>query len=84
MKTNVSIKFNSIKEYREIERKLVELGYENDINWNYGFIMEHLIKKYNPYYYIIIYQNLKFEIHNHKGDKDVEYNYNSLQEFLND
>ena len=27
MKTNVSIKFNSIEEYREIEKKLEELGY---------------------------------------------------------
>ena len=26
MKTNVSIKFNSIEEYREIEKKLEELG----------------------------------------------------------
>ena len=30
MKTNVSIKFNSIEEYREIEKKLEELGYVND------------------------------------------------------
>ena len=34
MKTNVSIKFNSIEEYREIEKKLVELGYKDDKKWN--------------------------------------------------
>ena len=28
MKTNVSIRFNSIEEYREIESKLIELGYK--------------------------------------------------------
>ena len=28
MKTNVSIKFSSIEEYREIEKKLIELGYK--------------------------------------------------------
>ena len=34
MKTNVSIKFNSIEEYREIEKKFVELGYKPDEYWN--------------------------------------------------
>ena len=28
MRTNVSIKFSSIEEYREIEKKLIELGYK--------------------------------------------------------
>ena len=34
MKTNVSIKFNSVEEYREIEQKLEELGYVNDKSYN--------------------------------------------------
>ena len=36
MKTNVSIKFNSIEEYRVIEKKLEEMGYVNDKDkeWN--------------------------------------------------
>lgn len=34
MKTNVSIKFNSIEEYRVIEKKLEEMGYVNDKEWN--------------------------------------------------
>ena len=34
MKTNVSIKFNSIEEYRVIEKKLEEMGYVNDKKWN--------------------------------------------------
>ena len=33
MKTNVSIKFNSIEEYRVIEKKLEEMGYVNDKEW---------------------------------------------------
>lgn len=40
MKTNVSIKFSSIEEYREIEKKLEELGYvlSNDINKNQNYV----------------------------------------------
>ena len=42
MKTNVSIKFNSIEEYRVIEKKLEEMGYVNDKGWN-----DYSIFKYN-------------------------------------
>lgn len=85
MKTNVSIKFNSIEEYREIEKKLVELGYESDENWNNGFMMSSLIMKRHRYYYILICSESKFELHNHNGSTDnITYHYNSLQEFLND
>ena len=38
MKTNVSIKYPSIEEYREIEKKLIELGYVNDEMYGEEFI----------------------------------------------
>lgn len=41
MKTNVSIKFNSIEEYREIERVLEGLGYVNDKEWNEEELINH-------------------------------------------
>lgn len=85
MKTNVSIRFNSIEEYREIEKKLIELGYVNDEEWNNDFMMDSLIRKNHDYYYILIYKEVRFEIHNHKGAKDIiKYHYDSLEEFLND
>ena len=71
MKTNVSIKFNSIEEYREIEKKLEELGYLKghyscDVeDYNFVFIDAH------SFFYIYIYTL----------DEVV---YNSLEEFLKD
>ena len=41
MKTDCTIKFNSIDEYREIEKTLEELGYENDKEWNEERLFEH-------------------------------------------
>ena len=40
MKINVSIKFSSIEEYREIEKKLEELGctLSNDINKDQNYV----------------------------------------------
>lgn len=40
LKTNVSIKFTTIEEYREIELTLVSMGYVNDVVhgfYNLGF-----------------------------------------------
>lgn len=42
MKTNVSIKFNSIEEYREIEKKLIELGYKEHSKTLTDFMLEDL------------------------------------------
>ena len=42
MKTNVSIKFNSIEEYREIEKKLIELGYKEHSKTLDDFMLEDL------------------------------------------
>lgn len=71
MKTNVSIKFNSIEEYREIEKKLVELGYKADNHFN--------IEKAHKYVYIGLRR--KFLYVTHLGNEKV---YNSLEEFLKD
>lgn len=73
MKTNVSIKFNSIEEYREIEKKLIELGYVDD---------RHLGVKTEFFTEVMVYQNKVF-----KGmvfSPVVDKTYNSLEEFLKD
>lgn len=76
MKTNSVIKFNSIEEYREIEKTLEELGYKNDKEWN-----ESRLKRYKIGYihihniYITILKRIILE-------DDLKY-YNSLKEFLN-
>lgn len=75
MKTSVSIKFNSIEEYREIENKLIELGYISDKIWNK--------RKTNQIGYVRIYEDLIFtNFKNISGD--VKKIYNSLEEFLKD
>lgn len=79
MKTNVSIKFNSIEEYREIEKKLIEMGYNNtDSTWN------NYNLNINSFGYVFIDEiDLVFSIYKSGylyGDKT----YNSLQDFLND
>lgn len=85
MKTNVSIKFNLIKDYREIESKLIELGYKSDEKWNKEFGLRMLKAKKFNHYYVLIYNGINFEIHNHKGDADyIKHYYNSLNDFLND
>ena len=75
MKTNVSIKFNSIEEYREIEKKLEEMGCVNDKKWNYTYY-----KKCN---YIVIYDYMTFSVQNHRG-VGISKTYNNLEEFLKD
>lgn len=76
MKTNVSIKFSSIEEYREIEKKLIELGYKDDREWN-----NFALKEYELLNFVIIYHTSKFEVHSHNGNLK---HYNSLEEFLKD
>ena len=77
MKTNVSIKFNSIEEYREIEKKLEELGYVNDKGWN----ERHLNNSFTKGYCFIECPN--FAIFDFT-DYDDQKGYNSLEEFLKD
>jgi len=76
MKTNVSIKFNSIEEYREIERVLEELGYVNDKTWNEMQLKKELKS------HIDIDEDYEFSVF------QMPYNnekiYNSLKEFLKD
>ena len=76
MKTNVSIKFNSIEEYREIEKKLIELGYVNDRDWN-----EMQLKK-GLKSHIDIDEDYEFSVFQKPYDNEKVYN--SLQEFLKD
>lgn len=72
MKTNVSIKFNSIEEYREIEKKLIELGYlyVNLDSYEKGYVLiNNALKTFAMFDYI-----LNISVHQ----------YNSLEEFLKD
>ena len=80
MKTNVSIKFNSIEEYREIEKKLIELGYENDEVWNKEMLIDPN-SKIGKYVTIFPCTN-SFSIFDFVFE-ELERVYNSLQEFLN-
>ena len=75
MKTNVSIKFNSIEEYRVIEKKLEEMGYVNDKKWN-----EKILS--NSSTHVVIYDHKFFEVHSHRGI-GISKTYNNLEEFLN-
>ena len=77
LKTNVSIKFTTIEEYREIERTLVSMGYKIDALWN----TTQLIRFENtckPYYLFI---DLSFTCAVYSFPPS-EIKYNSLQEFL--
>ena len=59
MKTNVSIKFSSIEEYREIEKNLIELGYVLllDDKVNKGYVMvNNSSKTFGKFEYILIYR----------------------------
>lgn len=79
MKTNVSIKFSSIEEYREIEKKLEELGYRNDKEWN----ERNLNNKFSKgYCYIDNDDRLLFSVFDFYDDDEIVYN--SLEEFLKD
>ena len=74
MKTNVSIKFSSIEEYREIEKKLEEIGYVNDKGWNE--------RKKNEIGYVYLSEDLFYTKFKYKDEES--YTYNSLEEFLKD
>ena len=78
MKTNVSIKFNSIEEYREIEKKLKEMGYKKDGNW----FMENIIRV--GFGAVRIYDNKKFSGLISLRFGSLSKHYNSLEEFLKD
>jgi len=75
MKTSVSIKFNSIEEYRVIEKKLEELGYVNDKEWS-----EKVLS--NSSTHVVIYDHKFFEVYSHRG-VGISKTYNNLEEFLN-
>lgn len=77
MKTKVSIKFNSIEEYRVIEKKLEDMGYVNDKEWNES--MFEINGATSGHVYI---SHVDFSVFSNKitGGKL----YNNLQEFLND
>ena len=75
MKTNVSIKFSSIEEYREIEKKLIELGYVNDEMYGEEFI--------ERFRYVSFSTKFKhFDVFDFTLKDEVVYN--SLEEFLKD
>lgn len=77
MKTNISIKFNSIEEYRDIEKKLEEMGYVNDKEWN-----KEMIKWFSLTPSCVkIYDNKLFCIMDCSEEIKT---YNSLKEFLKD
>lgn len=73
MKTNVSIKFNSVEEYKEIENKLIELGYD-------------IIEKYESEKgYISTYKDkVLIKMPHISHNVNLVYTYNTLQEFLNE
>ena len=73
MKTNVSIKFNSIEEYRVIEKKLEEMGNVNDKKWNE--------RKKNEIGYIYLSEELFYTKFKYRAEEKT---YNSLEEFLKD
>ena len=75
MKINVSIKFSSIEEYREIEKKLIELGYVND-----GMYGEEFIERFR---YVSFSTKFKhFDVFDFTLKDEIVYN--SLEEFLKD
>ena len=77
MKTNVSIKFSSIEEYREIENKLIELGYKEHSKILDDFMLEDLP---NDLFVTVFYKELKYGVFDFT--KKDELVYNSLEEFL--
>lgn len=82
MKTNVSIKSNSIEEYREIESELAKLGYVNDKEWSEIVINDVKLELTEQKFVWINLNSKCFFIHNH--DSGPFHVYNSLTEFLND
>lgn len=79
MKTNVSIKFSSIEEYREIENKLIELGYKEHSKTLDDFMLEDLP---NNLFATVFYKELKYGVFDFTQKDEIVYN--SLEEFLKD
>lgn len=75
MKTNVSIEFSPIEEYRGIEKKLEDLGYVSDVDYTEDIIkrcryvsFSRIFKHFDVFDFVLSY----------------EFVYNSLEEFLKD
>lgn len=80
MKTNVSIKFNSIEEYREIERVLEGLGYKQHNKGIDDFMLDELTN----YLYVTLFSKDKVYGIFDFVLEETEEAYNSLEEFLKD
>ena len=78
-KTNVSIKFSSIEEYREIEKNLIELGYKEHSKILNDFMLEDLP---NNLFVTVFYKELKYCVFDFTQKGEIVYN--SLEEFLKD
>ena len=80
MKTNVGIKFNSIEEYREIERVLEGLGYKQHNKSIDDFMLDELPNYLyvTPFSKDKVYGIFDFVL------EETEKTYNSLKDFLND
>ena len=79
MKTNVSIKFNSLEEYRVIEKKLIELGYKEHSKTLDDFMLEDLP---NNLFATVFYKELEYGVFDFTQKDEIVYN--SLEEFLTD
>ena len=79
MKTNVSIKFNSIEEYREIEKKLIELGYKKNI---FSILENELVFNNSDYRFNI--EPVPYKIFKVAKGNFYQYDeYNNINEILN-
>ena len=81
MKNDFAIKFNSLQEYREIEKFLENEGYTNDRDWNKEQLLEYQ-KGFVCIDYAIINNN-KTELFTIFEDKRLykQEAYNSLEEY---
>ena len=76
MKTNVSIKFNSIEEYRVIEQKLEELVYVKETDFKEEQVLLFELDRFK------IFKDGSYWLLDASLSGDVVYN--SLEEFLKD
>lgn len=76
MRTNVSIKFNSIEEYRVIEQKLEELGYGKETDFTEEQVLLFELDRFK------IFKDGSYWLLDFSVSGDVVYN--SLEEFLED
>ena len=81
MKNNFAIKFNSLEEYREIEKFLEKEGYTNDNEWNEKELLEYqkgfvcinnAVVGYDPTELFTIFEDNRLYKHE---------TYNSLEEY---